>query len=504
MAKNALFTGLLIVLGACTVGPDYKPPTTALPSTEGVYTVAKTTPWWQDFNDPTLNALIAQAAAANPTVLQAIAAVAGARAQVAEARAGGMPQLNSSLGATDARSFSPPGYLAAGYGSVGFDASWELDLWGKQRRTVEAAKDNADAAQAAADAAALTLRGEVARNYIALRSAQALQVQLRAELETAQYQLNVASVREAGGDGTGLEKLQAQLLFFSVQSRIPTVQATVETEIHALAALCGTFKLPVDLAYTGTQPTAPLPENAGVPADLLRRRPDVRQAERQLAQATAQIGVAKAALFPTVSLTGSIGVSGNVLRDMLAAPLFALGPTINTPIFDGGANFARIAEARARTDTALWSYRDAVSTAVKDVQDSLSNLVSARDRMVTLEQQVDTAQRAIEIAVKAFQIGAVDFTTVISVQQTLNQADEDLLDARAQEATYLVALDKALGGGFEATTVAQIQPAAQAKAMQNPAHVQIGSADLPAIQHERTDASDDGGGTASDRALVTP
>jgi outer membrane protein, multidrug efflux system len=465
MAKRALFVGLLIALGGCTVGPDYKPPKTVLPSTAGAYTVPATTPWWQDFNDPILNALIAQAADANPTVLQAIAAVAGARAQVAEARAGGMPQLNSQLGATDARTFTPPEYLVAGYGSIGFDASWEVDLWGKQRRTVEAAKDNAEAAQAAADAAALTLRGEVARNYIALRGAQALQAQLQSELVTAQYQLHVASAREAVGDGTGLEKLQAQLLYLSVQSRIPTVQATVETEIHALAALCGSFKLPVDLAYPGIQPMAPLPENAGVPADLLRRRPDVRQAERQLAQATAEIGVAKAALFPDLSLSGSIGLSGNVLRDILATPIFALGPTINTPIFDAGAGAARVAEARARTDSAFWGYRDAVSTAVKDVQDSLSNLVSARDQLATLQQQVDTAQRAIDVAVKAFQIGAVDFTTVISVQQTLNQANEDLLNARAQEATYLVALDKALGGGFEAKTVARTQPTEQAKPM---------------------------------------
>jgi NodT family efflux transporter outer membrane factor (OMF) lipoprotein len=461
MANHAriVLASALMALAACTVGPDYKAPDTTLPPAKGTYTVTDATPWWQDFNDPALNALITQAAEANPTVRQALAAVAGAREQIVEARAGGMPQLNASLGGTDARSFSPPGYVTAHYGSASFDASWEIDLWGKQRRTVEAANDNADAAQAAADAAALTLRGEVARIYIAVRAAQALLAQLQSEVTTAQYQLHVASTREAGGDGTGLEKLQAQLLLLSAQSRIPTAQANVETNTHALAALCGSFALPADMTFSGTQPSVTPPDDAGVPADLLRRRPDVREAERQLAQATAEIGVAEAARLPTLALSGSIGVSGNMLNTMMALPIFALGSSVKMPIFDAGAASARIAEAHARTEAALWSYREAVATAVKDVQDSWSNLASARSRMVTLKQQVATGTRAVDIAVRAFHIGLVDFTTVISVQQTLNQANEDLIQARADEATYLVALDKALGGGYAAGVVAQAQAA---------------------------------------------
>jgi NodT family efflux transporter outer membrane factor (OMF) lipoprotein len=271
--------------------------------------------------------------------------------------------------------------------------------------------------------------------------------------------LHVASTREAGGDGTGLEKLQAQLLLLSAQSRIPTAQANVETNTHALAALCGSFALPADMTFSGTQPSVTPPDDAGVPADLLRRRPDVREAERQLAQATAEIGVAEAARLPTLALSGSIGVSGNMLNTMMALPIFALGSSVKMPIFDAGAASARIAEAHARTEAALWSYREAVATAVKDVQDSWSNLASARSRMVTLKQQVATGTRAVDIAVRAFHIGLVDFTTVISVQQTLNQANEDLIQARADEATYLVALDKALGGGYAAGVVAQAQAA---------------------------------------------
>ena len=185
----------------------------------------------------------------------------------------------------------------------------------------------------------------------------------------------------------------------------------------------------------------------------------MREAERQLAQATAEIGVAEAARLPTLALSGSIGVSGNMLNTMMALPIFALGSSVKMPIFDAGAASARIAEAHARTEAALWSYREAVATAVKDVQDSWSNLASARSRMVTLKQQVATGTRAVDIAVRAFHIGLVDFTTVISVQQTLNQANEDLIQARADEATYLVALDKALGGGYAAGVVAQAQAA---------------------------------------------
>jgi len=449
-AVRAIIVGFVTLITACTVGPDYKPPNPASLPVTGTYAVTETTPWWEDFNDPTLNALIAKAAEANPTVHQALAAVDGARAQITEARAGGMPQLNASLGATNGRTYSPPGYLTNSYGSTGFDASWEIDLWGKQRRTVEAAGDNAEAAQAAADAAALTLRGEVARTYIALRAAQALHVQLQSEEQTAKYQLHVASTREAMGDGTGLETLQAQVLLFAIQSRIPVAQATIDKQTHALAALCGTFALQTDLTYNGTQPTAPLPEPAGVPADLLRRRPDVRQVERQFAQATAEIGVAEAARLPSLSLSGSVGLSGNMLSNMLAAPLFALGPSVKMSIFDGGAASARVAEARSRTEAALWTYRETVSTAVKDVQDSLSDLASAGDRRTPLTRQVATGQRAIVIAVKAFLIGAVDFTTVVAVQQALNQASEDMVAVQADEATDLVALYKAIGGGYEA------------------------------------------------------
>jgi NodT family efflux transporter outer membrane factor (OMF) lipoprotein len=450
MPRLALHAAVVLALSACNVGPDYQPPTPALPAETGAYVVTAATPWWQDFHDPTLNALIAQAAAANPSVQQALAAVAGARAQVAEARAGGMPSLNASIGGTDTRTFTPPGYMSARYATSGFDASWEVDLWGRRRRTVEAAKDNAAAAQAAADAAALSLRGEVARSYIALRGAQALHAQLQIELETAKYQLHVASLREAVGDGTGLERLQAQLLLLSAQSRLPTAQATIETETHALAALCGTPTLTVALDDRVAQPVAPLPDAAGVPADLARRRPDVRQAERQLAEATAEIGVASAARLPSLSLSGSIGLSGNVLSNILAAPIFALGPSVKLPVFDGGAASARIVAARARTEGALWNYRETVAAAVKDVQDSLSNLTAARARTATLETQAATGKQAVAIAVKAFLIGAVDFTTVIAVQQTLNQADEELLAARADLATYVVALDKALGGGYAA------------------------------------------------------
>lgn len=451
-------------LTACTVGPNYRTPETGLPSTTDSYGVTAETAWWEEFRDPILNALIEQAADANPSVQQAIAAVAGARAQIAEARAGGMPQLSASLGATDARNFAPPGYLSSGSGSAGFDASWEIDLWGKQRRTVEAAEDNAQAAQAAADAAALTLRGEVARRYIVLRVAQAVAEQFQAELATARFHLHVASTRQTIGDGTDLEKLQAQFALLSVQSRLPSVQATIETNIHALAALCGTHTLPVDLAYHGKQPTAPLPPDAGVPADLLRRRPDVRQAERQLAQATAEIGVAVAGRLPSLSLLGSVGISGNVLDKLLAFPIFAVGTSLKTSLLDGGAATARIAASRARAEAALWSYREAVATAVKDVQDSLSNLAAARNRLSLIKQQVAVGKRTADVAVEAFRIGLADFTTIISVQQTLNQASEELLQARADEAIYLVALEKALGGGYEAGAVARLASAQPAKA----------------------------------------
>jgi outer membrane protein, multidrug efflux system len=445
----------LLALGACTMGPNYTPPdihpephyaqTSSLPP------VQATTPWWESFHDATLDRLVAMARQANPDVQQAMAAAAAARAEVIQAEAGGMPQLTGTLGATDTREFTPPDYVAIGYGSVGIDASWELDLWGKRRRTVEAAKDNADAARANQDAAMLTLLGDLTKAYVALRGAQAQLVQNAVALHTAWVASRLTQERQAGGDGTMLETAQAEAELHAVEAERPPLEAQVQLAIHLLSTLCGQNPQALEtlLELKGQLPRID-PPGLGVPADLLRRRPDVRVAERQLAQDTAEIGVAVAAQYPTLTLQGSIGLSGNMLAKMFAMPLYALGPSINAPIFDAGAKAAGVDIARAKVGQAYQAYRGTVLKAAREVEDALSQVQSTTEARVSLEHEVSSAEQAEKAALALYTLGGTSFLDVLDAQRSLNRARMDLTTNQVTLDDQMVALYRALGGGYDA------------------------------------------------------
>lgn len=445
----------LLALGACTMGPNYVRPDVGeqahFSQTAALPPVQATTPWWEAFHDRTLDRLVRLAEQANPDVKQAVAATEAARAAVTQAEAGGMPHLNGSLGATDTREFTPPDYVTIGYGSVGFDASWELDLWGKQRRTVEAAKDNAEAAQANADDARLTMLGDVARNYVALRGVQAQLTGVDTAIKTAHIEERLTQTQNTVGDGTGLEVAQAQAALATAEAARPPLEAQAQVAIHALSILCGLN--PTTLLPDLSTPT-PLPRpdqpGSGLPADLLRRRPDVRVAERQLAQATAEIGVAQAQLYPTLSLAGSIGLSGNVLSKMFAAPLFALGPSISAPLFDAGAKRAGVTIARAKVREAYAAYTTVVLKAEKEVEDALVNLDATRRQRTILGRELTAAQQEEKLALVLYTAGGADFLKVLDAQRTLTAAHTALTTNAVTLADQTVALYKALGGGYAA------------------------------------------------------
>lgn len=444
----------ILSLSACTVGPDYVAPDAGttpawtLPSTGAVPQAGS--PWWETFQDPVLNQLMSRARQGNLDIQRAEAVVAEARAAVSQARAGGLPQLGGSVSGVAGRVYNG-GYASENYGSSGFDASWEIDLWGKTRRSVEAAKANQGSAEANVEDARLTLLGDVARNYFQLRGAESRIATLRVTVGSRRRLQSAAQIRFKGGDGTQLDVLQAESAVLEAGVSIATLEGEAQVSLHAIAILCGLA--PSELPSVGGQPghigAPPLP-GIGVPADLVRRRPDVRVAERQLAQAVAQIGVAVAGQYPSLTLNGNVGLSGVGFANVLAQPIFALTPRINLPIFDGGRNSANIEAARAKADEARLIYRAAVLKALQDVEDAMARLHGIA-KTVTLQQAlVASSDRQVEVSRKMFVLGGDSFLPVLDAQRSADSARLALAQNEADRAVQTVALFKALAGGWAA------------------------------------------------------
>lgn len=441
-----ILLALSLLAAGCTVGPDYHPPALDAPGAwagtggPAAPEVSPTQPWWEGFHDPVLNGLVTRALAANPDVARAEAAVAEARAAVA---AGASPTLTTGL--SGSRGFGAGAVPV----SFGFDSSWEVDLWGKKRRSQESARASADAAQANADDARLTLLGDLARNYVELRAAQTQDARIRASLGNRERQLAAVRTKALLGDGTALEPLQAAAALASAQAAVPTLDAAIKVSIHAISILCGAFPdaLTPTLATPAPIPATPLPA-LGIPADLLRRRPDVRAAERQLAAAVAAIGVAEAGRYPTLSLSGNLTLSGGGIGSVLASPVFALGPSLDIPLFTAGARAAAVDVARARAEQARLAYRASVLNAYKEVEDALAQIEGARRARDRLAAALALGQRAIQVAQTGFRVGNGDFTPILDAQSALEATRDALSAAESTLATRTVGLYKAMGGGW--------------------------------------------------------
>jgi NodT family efflux transporter outer membrane factor (OMF) lipoprotein len=444
------------LLAACVVGPDYEKPkpdadaqwAQRLPGTEPV---EATTPWWQAFHDPLLDELVERAAAANAGLQRARAAIGEARAAVVQARGGGMPQLNATTSALSTKQYSPPVYTPVeSYGTAGFDASWEVELWGKTDRAVEAAEANAEGAEATAADAMVTLLGDVARTYAELRGLQAQLAAANVSVENQMHDTEMARLRQKGGDGTKLEILQGQASLAAAQSLVPPLQAEIRARIDALSVLCGEppYALAEQLRPSAPIPTADLPR-LGVPADLVRRRPDVRVAERAIATSVAQVGVAIANQLPTLSLDGNVALSGASLAKIMAAPIFAVGPTLSVPVFDGGVKAAQVDIQKSRVEQARWGYRDAVLKALQEVEDALARMQGEQARRATLIEAERIAAEQLATAQILYRNGDDGFFQILSAQHALDDARSQLAQSETALATDIVAIFKALGGGWE-------------------------------------------------------
>ncbi|MBU5376938.1 MAG: efflux transporter outer membrane subunit [Pantoea sp.] len=483
LARPISLMTLAFWLAGCAVGPDYEAPKPQLPGgyhLMDAQQASKTAPggvntrWWQTFNDPQLNSLIDRAVEGNLTLQQAVLRIAGARQELAQARGGLFPSLNGSAkvtrqqlglegllkanGATDQLDSETASQLSSLDQPVtlyqgSFDASWELDLWGKVRRQVELADAQTQAAIEQRNDALVSLEAEVARAYLQLRGAQATVATLEQQIAVAQqsWELTQSQQRNGLAPLTDVENARAQLS--SLQAQLPQYQSQARQAMNGLAVLLGKTPGALDneLFTPKAMPALPQVVPVGIPATLARRRPDIRQAEATLHAQTANIGVSVAQLFPSLSLTGQLGVRNTDISylDNWSSHFYSVGPSLSIPIFQGGRLVSSVKLARAQQASAALDYRQTVLTALQDVENALVSYRADQARVTALDETTGSLQRAFDLASDSYRQGISTFIDVLDAQRQLAQAQEQATQARMQSALDLVALYKALGGGWE-------------------------------------------------------
>jgi multidrug efflux system outer membrane protein len=459
------------LLAGCTVGPDYVAPQPAVPAhfaeiaapeTAGADRRHSADDWWQDFGDATLDRLMAAALASAPDIAEAEARIREARALQGIAGAAQYPTADATgeyqrnHGSANVPIGVPPGGLGPGVGSnlwqAGFDASWEIDVFGGKRRGVESADAALQAAVADRGDVVLTLLAEVARDYVGLRGVQRQLAVAHENLAIQQDALSLTQSQLNAGLASSLDVLRAQAQVSDTESAIPSFEADERTAIYRIGALIG--RAPEELlGELGTPQPIPLavPDvPIGLPSDLLRRRPDIRAAERRIAAANARIGVAEADLYPHFSLTGLVGLeslNGSSFFNPLSR-YSSIGPSVNWLVFDAGKVRFEMRAEQARTDEAAASYQRVVLGALRDVETALVSYSRAEMRGRKLAAEVDADRQAVGVATRLYRQGLESFLSVLDAERSLYIAADKLAQSDRDTALALVALYKALGGGW--------------------------------------------------------
>lgn len=454
---------LLGLPGCTTVGPDYAPPQTATPTnwssvlSAGLSGAAADTnlleQWWTVFNDPALSDLIERARAGNLDLRQAEARVREARAQRGIAKAALFPTVGASAAASRTTSSKQAGDgSTSDFYSAGFDASWELDVFGGKRRALESATASWQSSEESLRDVLVSLLAEVALNYVEVRSYQELVSITESNVLTRSETYDITRWRREAGLTTELDEAQGRLSLEQARAQVPTLRTSLEQAKYRLAVLLGEppGALNEQLAEAKPVPGAPAEVAAGMPADLLRRRPDVRAAERALAAQTAQIGVAKAARYPNFSLLGSLGVESLQFADLYTGSARAAQGLAKAAwtLFDGGAIRQNIKVQTARQEAALSYYESTVLTALKDVESALVAYANEQTRRHSLAEAVKSGQSAFALARDQYTSGLVSFQTVLDTQQSLLLVQDQLALSEANVTSDLISLYKALGGGW--------------------------------------------------------
>jgi len=473
----ALIAVLLAMGVGCAVGPDYKPPETKAPEQwdgQSVVTPAhpsKTAPepvtlveWWNAFNDPTLSSLVEMALRSNLDLRQAEARIRQARASRGVAGAPLLPQVD----ATALYQKSQGSSEAAGGGAiatvggvqklfqVGLDASWEIDVFGGTRRSIEAATADLRAAVEDRRDVLIILAGDVGTNYFNLRGFQQQIAIARKNLEAQKKTAQITHKRFAAGFISRLDVANADAQVSTTEAQIPFLESQARSAIYNLGVLLGKQPavLEKDLAITAPIPTTPPEIPVGLPSDLVRRRPDIRRAEARIHAATARIGVATADLFPRFNLTGSLGISANDLTrvgNVSSSKFWSFSPSVTWPVFAGGRIYWNIKLQDALQEETLAAYEKTVLIALKDVETALVAYAKEQERYRSLAEAVINNRKAVDLAMKLYVAGKTDFLNVLTAQRSLYTNEDALTQSTRTLATNLVALYKALGGGWEKT-----------------------------------------------------
>lgn len=454
---------LLLLLSSCNFAPPYTPPTTQLPTsfkTSGPWRTAKPADhehrgnWWSTFGDSRLTDLLKKAEAANPTLEAAAHRVTEAKAIARADSAALFPSVIFNQSDKRNRGSGTIAYSFAGGRSItklhsSLDLSYELDLWGKNRNQRAASDASAQAVEAEYRSALLSLQSEIAMNYFALQAQDETIALLQRTIALRQKAVDLARARFKQGDTAQLDVAQAETELASTQSEAIGLEKKRHELEHAIALLLGRtpseFSLP---ALKLPEQTPSLPRS--VPSDLLERRPDIASAERQMAALNAEIGVAKAAFFPSVKLGLSGGTESSFIEKIAnsASRIWGIGPELTLPVFDAGKNKAGLDAARARYDESAASYRGTVLAAVRDVEDALSGIDVLQRQRTVQQQTVAAAQRTVELAQKRYDAGLVAFFEVLDAQRTQLRAEQEATAIDGNLMLSTVLLIKALGGGW--------------------------------------------------------
>lgn len=469
-----LLAGILSSTSACVVGPDYKQPdieteTTYSSDDKVNFSAAESrVEWWQILQDEQLNNLIQQAVEENHDLRIARANVNAARAFLRETEYDQYPTVTSAGGITREESSEATTGSFGGidrtrtFYDASLDATWELDFFGRVQRSIEALTADYEASIAQEKNIYITVAAEVARTYIELRGAQyRLQVASdNAANQNDTYDMTL-SIME-GGMGTNLDTVRSQAQLESTLARIPQLETEVRIAIHRISVLTGQQPqvLLQELSETRALPAIPETIAIGNPSELLRQRPDIHRAERELAAATARIGVATADLFPRVSLAGSVGYLANTLSGLGESDFrtTSFGPFLTWPAFDLGRVRARIRATDATAEGALAVYEQTVLTALEETENALARFANARRRQAHLQVAAEASERAVELARLRYSNGVDSFINVLDAERQLLELQDQLAQSETESGLALVALYKALGGGWENNVASQVQP----------------------------------------------
>jgi len=461
-------------LAACSVGPDYKAPEPPMPASFIAAASSKvassravsSTKWWRTLHDRELDSLIDRAIAGSPTLEIALNRIQQARAQEAVIVGAALPAAGASeggalgTGSDLARSRVSQPLVSAENGAgftrvtniVGFDAGWEIDIFGRFRRAIEAAQYDVDAAMAARNMVLISLVADVTRAYLDLRALQMQVAVLRKNIDVARKYVDFVHERYNRGITNELDVTLAQRELAQLQAQVAPLVARIDAARYVIAVLLGEFPENLDkkLARPGILPALPARIRSGLPIDLLRRRPDVVEAERQLASANAQIGVATADLFPRVVLIGSLGWQQGIGQTAAAInPIWSVGPGAVAPLLDFGRLDAIVEKADFRNRELLLNYKQTVLNAVREVDTAVDAYAALQNRLRHLADALTAAQRAVTLATERFDRGLTDSLNVIDAQRQEFEIEQQYVSAQESAAAELVTLYKSLGSGWE-------------------------------------------------------